>query len=114
MINIIYEDNHLLVVEKPINIPVPIPDIDNIGKYKNILKFLNIIDAANNWPTLWNTAAEVLTPITDTYLLSNCFTNIVTIKLNTPPEMLYSRDEILPPRIEDKSILSINIIKESL
>ena len=36
MINIIYEDNHLLVVEKPINIPVQ----EDISKDKDFLTIL--------------------------------------------------------------------------
>lgn len=39
-INIIYEDNHLLVVEKPVNIPVQediSQDIDMITLLKNIV-----------------------------------------------------------------------------
>ena len=41
MINIIYEDNHLLVVEKPINIPVQEDssgDIDLLTMLKGYLK----------------------------------------------------------------------------
>lgn len=41
MINIIYEDNHLLVVEKPINVPVQADksgDLDFLSMLKNYLK----------------------------------------------------------------------------
>ena len=41
MINIIYEDNHLLVVEKPINIPVQADssnDIDLLSMLKNYIR----------------------------------------------------------------------------
>ena len=41
MINVLYEDNHLLVVEKPINIPVQADsseDLDLLTKLKNYLK----------------------------------------------------------------------------
>ena len=37
MINIIYEDNHLLVVEKPINIPVQEDESKDLDLF-NILK----------------------------------------------------------------------------
>ena len=37
-----------------------------MGKYKKILIFSNIIEAANNWPILWKTDAQQLTPIIDT------------------------------------------------
>ena len=53
MINVIYEDNHLLVVDKPINIPVQADsskDVDLLtmlkqyikNKYKNDFYLLNI------------------------------------------------------------------------
>lgn len=41
MINIIYEDNHLLVVQKPVNIPVQedsTKDLDFLNKLKNYIK----------------------------------------------------------------------------
>ena len=41
MINIIYEDNHLLVVEKPINIPVQedsSKDLDFLSMLKDYIK----------------------------------------------------------------------------
>ena len=41
MINILYEDNHLLVVEKPINVPVQADssgDIDLLTMLKDYLK----------------------------------------------------------------------------
>lgn len=47
MINIIYEDNHLLVVEKPINIPVQ-EDSSKDLDFLNILK--NYIKKRNNKP----------------------------------------------------------------
>ena len=47
MINIIYEDNHLLVVEKPINIPVQADDSKDID-FLNMLK--NFIKKRNNKP----------------------------------------------------------------
>ena len=46
-INIIYEDNHLLVVEKPINIPVCediTNDIDLLTILKNYLKDYTLLD----------------------------------------------------------------------
>ena len=41
MINIIYEDNHLLVVQKPVNIPVQedsTKDLDFLNILKNYIK----------------------------------------------------------------------------
>ena len=41
MINIVYEDNHLLIVEKPINIPVQedsSKDLDFLTLLKNFIK----------------------------------------------------------------------------
>ena len=43
MINVIYEDNHIIVVEKPVNIPVQADDSKDLD-FLSMIKKINIIN----------------------------------------------------------------------
>ena len=56
-LNVIYEDNHIIVVEKPYNVPVQedsSSDIDMITIIKRIAIFINIIPMHVNIACSWN------------------------------------------------------------